>query len=56
MNGNAAEQQGTDGLIGLVGRGKAFYFRPGHETSPIYSQPEGQRMSSPIVGSVSVWC
>jgi trehalose utilization protein len=23
-----------------VGKGRVFYFRPGHETYPIYSQPE----------------
>lgn len=26
------------------GRGKIFYFRPGHETLPIYHQPEVQRV------------
>jgi trehalose utilization protein len=26
------------------GRGKIFYFRPGHETFPIYKQPEVQRV------------
>jgi trehalose utilization protein len=26
------------------GRGKIFYFRPGHETYPIYDQPEVQRV------------
>ncbi len=26
------------------GRGKVFYFRPGHETFPIYYQPEVQRV------------
>jgi trehalose utilization protein len=26
------------------GRGKVFYFRPGHETFPIYHQPEVQRV------------
>jgi trehalose utilization protein len=38
------EQNGSDGLIWLVGRGKVFYFRPGHETRPIYYQPEVQQI------------
>ncbi len=31
------------------GRGKIFYFRPGHETYPIYHQPEVQRVISNAV-------
>ncbi len=31
------------------GRGKIFYFRPGHETYPIYFQPEVQRVISNAV-------
>ena len=31
------------------GRGKVFYFRPGHETLPIYFQPEVQRVISNAV-------
>jgi trehalose utilization protein len=38
------EQQDSDGVAWLVGRGKVFYFRPGHETRPIYSQPEVQQI------------
>jgi trehalose utilization protein len=38
------EQHGSDGLVWLVGRGKVFYFRPGHETRPIYLQPEVQQI------------
>ena len=38
------EQNGSDGLVWLVGRGKIFYFRPGHETRPIYNQPEVQQI------------
>jgi len=26
------------------GKGKVFYFRPGHETFPIYFQPEVQQV------------
>ena len=38
------EQHGSDGLVWLVGRGKVFYFRPGHETRPIFYQPEVQQV------------
>lgn len=31
------------------GRGRIFYFRPGHETYPIYHQPEVQRVISNAV-------
>ncbi|USZ69976.1 ThuA domain-containing protein (plasmid) [Halorussus salilacus] len=33
------------------GAGKVFYFRPGHETYPIYRQPEIQR----VVGNAVEW-
>ncbi len=33
------------------GRGKIFYFRPGHETLPIYHQPEVQR----VIGNAVRW-
>ncbi len=36
------EQNGSDGMVWMVGKGKVFYFRPGHETYPIYFQPEVQ--------------
>ena len=36
------EQHGSDGLCWTTGRGKVFYFRPGHETYPIYYQAEIQ--------------
>ncbi len=39
----SGEQHG-DGLIWYVGRGQVFYFRPGHETRPIYFQPEVQQI------------
>ena len=35
-------QDGNDGLLWKFGKGKIFYFRPGHETYPIYFQPEVQ--------------
>ena len=38
------EQRGSDGLIWRVGKGKIFYFRPGHETRPAYQQPEVQQV------------
>ena len=37
-------QDGNDGLLWKFGKGKVFYFRPGHETYPIYFQPEVQRI------------
>ena len=35
-------QDGNDGLLWNYGKGKVFYFRPGHETFPIFMQPEVQ--------------
>ncbi|MGH9661482.1 MAG: ThuA domain-containing protein [Bryobacteraceae bacterium] len=37
-------QDGSDGLLWRFGKGQVFYFRPGHETYPIYFQPEVQRV------------
>jgi trehalose utilization protein len=37
-------QDGSDGLLWNFGQGKVFYFRPGHETYPIYYQPEVRRI------------
>lgn len=44
------------------GKGKVFYFRPGHETFPIYYQPEirkvianAVRWAAPVAGPVSVY-
>ncbi len=34
------QQDGNDGLLWQYGKGKVFYFRPGHETYPILFQPE----------------
>ena len=28
------------GMVWNIGKGKVFYFRPGHETYPVYNQPE----------------
>jgi trehalose utilization protein len=33
-------QDGSDGMLWNFGKGKVFYFRPGHETYPIYFQAE----------------
>jgi len=33
------------------GRGKVFYFRPGHETYPIYHQPEVLH----VIGNAARW-
>lgn len=38
------EQHGSDGLIWNIGKGRIFYFRAGHETYPIYYQPEVQQV------------
>ncbi len=37
-------QDGNDGLLYQYGKGKVFYFRPGHETYPIYFQKEVQQI------------
>ncbi len=38
------QQDGSDGMLWNFGKGKVFYFRPGHETFPIYFQPEVQQV------------
>jgi trehalose utilization protein len=38
------QQDGNDGLLWNFGAGKVFYFRPGHETYPIYYQPPVRRI------------
>ena len=35
---------GSDGMLWRYGKGQVFYFRPGHETYPIYFQPEVQQI------------
>lgn len=37
-------EDGSDGLLWRYGKGQVFYFRPGHETYPIYFQPEVQQV------------
>lgn len=44
------------------GKGKVFYFRPGHETYPVYHQPEIQRVirnavrwAAPVAGPAPVY-
>ncbi len=39
------------GMLWQVGRGKVFYFSPGHETFPIYYQPEPLK----IIGNAVQW-
>lgn len=34
------------GMVWEIGKGKVFYFRPGHETYPVYKQPEMIRVLS----------
>ena len=38
------QQDGSDGMLWNFGKGKVFYFRPGHETYPIYFQAEVQQI------------
>ena len=33
-----------DGMVWTFGKGRVFYFRPGHETYPIFHRPEVQRI------------
>jgi len=41
---DGGQQDGNDGLLWTLGSGKVFYFRPGHETYPIYYQREVRRI------------
>ncbi|MBI3472507.1 MAG: ThuA domain-containing protein [Candidatus Solibacter usitatus] len=38
------QQDGNEGLLWRFGKGKVFYFQQGHETFPIYFQPEIQQL------------
>ena len=39
------------GMVWNIGKGKVFYFRPGHETYPVYKQPELiQGIATPVIG------
>jgi trehalose utilization protein len=41
-----------DGITWTIGKGRVFYFRPGHETYPIYFMPEVRR----IIENGVRWC
>jgi len=41
---DGGQQDGNDGLLWTLGSGKIFYFRPGHETYPVYYQREVRRV------------
>jgi trehalose utilization protein len=41
---NDATELVRDGLVWTVGKGRVFYFRPGHETYPIFYMPEVRRL------------
>jgi len=43
------EQNGSDGMIWMVGKGRVYYFRAGHETYPIYYQQEVQQVLKNVV-------
>ena len=37
-------ENAQQGMVWTVGKGRVFYFQPGHESYPIYFQPEVQRI------------
>jgi trehalose utilization protein len=41
---NDGVEVARDALVWTVGKGRVLYFRPGHETYPIYRMPEVQRI------------
>jgi len=41
---NDATELARDGLVWTVGKGRVFYFRPGHETYPIFDMPPVRRI------------
>lgn len=42
-------------VVWNIGRGKVFYFRPGHETYPVFKQPEVfQVIETPADGWVPI--
>ena len=47
-------QDGSDGLLWNFGKGKVFYFRPGHETYPIYFQSEVQQILKNAIGFLAL--
>ena len=46
------EEQIRSGCVWKVGKGRVFYFRPGHETHPIFFQPIPRK----IVANGARWC
>lgn len=45
-------EQFRSGMVWTVGEGRVFYFRPGHETHPIYFQPIPRK----IIANAVLWC
>ena len=45
-------EQFRSGMVWTVGKGRVFYFRPGHETHPIYFQPIPRK----IIANAVFWC
>jgi len=41
---NDGKEVARDALVWTVGKGRVFYFRPGHETYPIYFMDEVRRI------------
>lgn len=48
---NDGRELARDGICFNIGNGRVFYFRPGHETFPIYNMPEVQR----IIRNAVMW-
>ncbi|HUU20916.1 MAG TPA: ThuA domain-containing protein, partial [Phycisphaerae bacterium] len=48
---NDATELARDGLVWTVGKGRIFYFRPGHETFPIFHNPSIQK----VIANAARW-
>ena len=48
---NDGQELARDGICFTIGQGRVFYFRPGHETYPIYNMPEVRR----IIRNAVMW-
>jgi trehalose utilization protein len=46
---NGATDTSRQGLTWEIGRGKVFYFQPGHETNPVFFNPNVRRIMSNAV-------
>ena len=48
----ATKEQFRSGMVWTVGKGRVFYFRPGHETHPIFFQPIPRK----VIANAVLWC